>query len=55
MAGWPGISPCELEIVGDQLLLGMMWKSPKALALSVPSILTSSPDTLRERRADVSI
>ena len=31
--GWPRISPCELDIVGDQLLLGMMWESPKALDL----------------------
>jgi hypothetical protein len=28
--GWPRISPCELDFVGDDLLLGMMWQSPKA-------------------------
>jgi Pyridoxamine 5'-phosphate oxidase len=28
--GWPRVSPCELDLVGDQLLLGMMWQSPKA-------------------------
>ncbi len=28
--GWPRISPCELDLVGDELLLGMMWRSPKA-------------------------
>lgn len=28
--GWPRISPCELDFVGDDLLLGMMWNSPKA-------------------------
>jgi len=28
--GWPRVSPCELDFVGDQLLLGMMWQSPKA-------------------------
>lgn len=28
--GWPRISPCELDLVGDELLLGMMWQSPKA-------------------------
>jgi hypothetical protein len=28
--GWPRISPCELDFVGDELLLGMMWQSPKA-------------------------
>ncbi len=31
--GWPRISPCELDLVGDDLLLGMMWRSPKALDL----------------------
>ena len=31
--GWPRISPCELDLVGDELLLGMMWQSPKALDL----------------------
>jgi len=31
--GWPRISPCELDFVGDELLLGMMWQSPKALDL----------------------
>lgn len=28
--GWPRISPCELDFVGAELLLGMMWQSPKA-------------------------
>jgi hypothetical protein len=28
--GWPRISPCELDLVGHELLLGMMWQSPKA-------------------------
>jgi hypothetical protein len=31
--GWPRISPCEVDIVGGHLLLGMMWRSPKALDL----------------------
>jgi hypothetical protein len=31
--GWPRISPCELDRVGDELMLGMMWRSPKALDL----------------------
>lgn len=31
--GWPRISPCELDLVDGQLLLGMMWHSPKALDL----------------------
>jgi hypothetical protein len=29
-AGWPRISPCELDFVDEDLLLGMMWQSPKA-------------------------
>ena len=28
--GWPRISPCELDRVGEELMLGMMWQSPKA-------------------------
>lgn len=28
--GWPRVSPCELDLVGDELMLGMMWQSPKA-------------------------
>ena len=28
--GWPRISPVEPLIVGDELLLGMMWRSRKA-------------------------
>ena len=32
-SGWPRISPCELDVVGDALLLGMMWRSPKVLDL----------------------
>jgi hypothetical protein len=28
--GWPRVSPCELDFAGDELLLGMMWQSPKA-------------------------
>lgn len=31
--GWPRISPCELNLVDGELLLGMMWRSPKALDL----------------------
>jgi Pyridoxamine 5'-phosphate oxidase len=31
--GWPRISPCELDFVEDEVLLGMMWQSPKALDL----------------------
>ena len=28
--GWPRISPCELDFVDGELLMGMMWQSPKA-------------------------
>ena len=28
--GWPRISPCEVDFVAGELLLGMMWQSPKA-------------------------
>jgi len=31
--GWPRISPCELDLVDGELMLGMMWRSPKALDL----------------------
>jgi hypothetical protein len=31
--GSPRISPCELDLAAGQLLLGMMWRSPKALDL----------------------
>ncbi|HST14767.1 MAG TPA: pyridoxamine 5'-phosphate oxidase family protein [Gaiellaceae bacterium] len=31
--GWPRISPVEPEFVDDELMLGMMWRSPKALDL----------------------
>jgi hypothetical protein len=31
--GWPRISPVEPEFVDGQLMLGMMWQSPKALDL----------------------
>jgi hypothetical protein len=31
--GWPRISPVEPEFVGGELMLGMMWRSPKAVDL----------------------
>jgi hypothetical protein len=31
--GWPRISPCEVYIVDGELMLGMMWRSKKALDL----------------------
>jgi hypothetical protein len=32
-SGWPRISPCEGYIVDGDLMLGMMWRSKKALDL----------------------
>jgi hypothetical protein len=31
--GWPRISPCEVDMAEGHLMLGMMWRSPKALDL----------------------
>jgi hypothetical protein len=31
--GWPRVSPCEPDVAEGHLLLGMMWRSPKALDL----------------------
>jgi Pyridoxamine 5'-phosphate oxidase len=31
--GWPRISPCEVDFAGGHLLLGMMWRSQKAMDL----------------------
>jgi hypothetical protein len=31
--GWPRISPVEPEFVDGELVLGMMWRSPKAIDL----------------------
>jgi len=31
--GWPRITPVEPDFVDGQLMLGMMWRSPKALDL----------------------
>ena len=46
--GWPRISPVEPEFVGDELMLGMMWRSPKALdLLRDPRIVVHS--TLTDR------
>ena len=46
--GWPRISPVEPEFVGDELMLGMMWQSPKARDLvRDPRIVVHS--TLNDR------
>ncbi len=45
--GWPRISPCELDFVGDDLVMGMMWRSPKALDL-----LRGSPLVVHSVQAD---
>ena len=31
--GWPRITPVEMDFVDGELLVGMMWRSPKALDL----------------------
>jgi hypothetical protein len=31
--GWPRMSPCEPDFIAGEILLGMMWRSPKALDL----------------------
>ena len=44
--GWPRISPCEAYVVGDELMLGMMWRSKKALdLLRDPRISLATPQT----------
>ena len=46
--GWPRISPVEPDFVGGELMLGMMWRSPKALdLLRDPRIVVHS--TLTDR------
>ena len=47
--GRPRISPCEPYIVGGELLLGMMWRSKKALdLLRDPRITLVTPRADRE-------
>lgn len=44
--GWPRISPCEAYIVDGELMLGMMWRSKKALDLLRDSRITlATPQT----------
>ncbi len=44
--GWPRISPCEVYIVEGELMLGMMWRSKKALdLLRDPRISLATPQT----------
>jgi len=45
--GWPRISPCEVDLVEDDLVMGMMWRSPKALDL-----LRRSPLVVHSVQAD---
>jgi hypothetical protein len=46
--GWPRISPVEPEFVDGELMLGVMWRSPKALdLLRDPRIVVHS--TLTDR------
>jgi hypothetical protein len=47
--GSPRISPCELDFAADELLLGMMWRSRKALdLLRDPRIVVHSVTRDRE-------
>jgi hypothetical protein len=46
--GWPRISPVEPEFVDGDLMLGMMWQSPKALdLLRDPRLVVHSVVTTR--------
>src|SRR5262249_17392030 len=47
--GWPRISPCEPYIVDGELLLGMMWRSKRALdLLRDPRITIATPRADRD-------
>jgi hypothetical protein len=47
--GWPRISPCEAFVVDGELMLGMMWKSRKALdLLRDPRLSIATVQTERE-------
>ena len=42
--GWPRISPCEAYLVDGDLMLGMMWRSHKALdLLRDPRLTVATP------------
>lgn len=49
--GWPRISPCEVDFAAGHLLVGMMWRSRKALdlrrdpRLAVHSVTTNKEGT----------
>ena len=47
--GWPRISPCEAHVVDGDLMLGMMWRSKKALdLLRDPRLTVATPQAERE-------
>jgi hypothetical protein len=47
--GWPRISPCEAFVVDGDLMLGMMWRSKKALDLLRDGRITiATPQSDRE-------
>src|SRR3954467_13823953 len=47
--GWPRITPVEPDFVDGELMLGMMWRSPKALdLLRDPRLLVHSVVSRRE-------
>ena len=49
--GWPRVSPCEAYIVEGDLLLGMMWRSKKALdLLRDPRITVATVQADREAK-----
>ena len=44
--GWPRISPCEAYVADGELMLGMMWRSKKALdLLRDPRLSLATPQT----------
>jgi hypothetical protein len=55
--GWPRISPCELDFAEGHLLMGMMWRSPKALDLlrGSPLVVHSVQADRRATEADIKL
>jgi hypothetical protein len=50
--GSPRISPCEVEVVSGQLVLGMIWRSRKALDLVRDARVTVHSATCRPEGTD---
>ena len=54
--GWPRISPVEPEFVEGELMLGMMWRSPKALdLLRDPRVYVHLPVTAKSGDPEVKL